>query len=405
MIEALGEDGWLHHERESWVRICGTWVPYPFQYNIHRLPAEERTRCFEGLQKLGAARSDEQSSPHSPPFKNFEQLIRASFGEGISEIFMLPYNEKVWAYPPAELATGWTEDRVAMPDLARVAEAMRTNEDHISWGPNNQFRFPKTGGTGAVRSAVAERLPAEKIQYGRRVTAIDPQTRTVTAEDGTQATYESLITSIPLDVLCTLVGSGELNEAAARGLRYSSVNLIGVGLLGKPGPDVDKKCWMYFPEANAPFYRVTVFSHYSPNNVPDIGKYWSLMAEVSESPHKPVDEARVAEDTVEGMLATGLIENREQVNHTYTLRIERGYPTPSLRRDEAIEFILPRLEEFDIYSRGRFGAWKYEVSNQDHSMMQGVEVVNRLVHGSPELTLWFPNIVNRMHPIYGKAWL
>jgi hypothetical protein len=50
-----------------------------------------------------------------------------------------------------------------------------------------------------------------------------------------------------------------------------------------------EKCWMYFPEDNCPFYRVTVFSNYSPRNVPDPSRQWSLMAEVSESPGKPVD--------------------------------------------------------------------------------------------------------------------
>jgi hypothetical protein len=39
-----------------------------------------------------------------------------------------------------------------------------------------------------------------------------------------------------------------------------------------------------------------------------------------------------------------------------------------------------------VFSRGRFGAWKYEVSNQDHSLMQGVEVVNRLITGTAERT-------------------
>jgi hypothetical protein len=162
---------------------------------------------------------------------------------------------------------------------------------------------------------------------------------------------------------------------------------------------------MYFPEPNCPFYRVTVFSNYSPNNVPDISKYWSLMAEVSESPAKPVDAASVEETVIQGLLNAGLIEDRSQVRHVWRRRIEHGYPTPALGRDEALHRILPELEELGIYSRGRFGAWKYEVANQDHCYMQGVEVVNRLLSGSPELTIWFPSIVNQMHPVYGKDWL
>jgi hypothetical protein len=45
--------------------------------------------------------------------------------------------------------------------------------------------------------------------------------------------------------------------------------------------------------------------------------------------------------------------------------------------------------ERDVYSRGRFGAWQYEVGNMDHSVMQGVEVVNRVLLGEPEET-WKP---------------
>lgn len=37
-----------------------------------------------------------------------------------------------------------------------------------------------------------------------------------------------------------------------------------------------------------------------------------------------------------------------------------------------------------IYSRGRFGAWKYEVGNMDHSFMQRVEMVERILLGNEE---------------------
>ena len=49
--------------------------------------------------------------------------------------------------------------------------------------------------------------------------------------------------------------------------------------------------------------------------------------------------------------------------------------------------VLPALEEKGILSRGRFGAWRYEVSNQDHSCMQGVEAVDKVLLDAEEQTV------------------
>jgi hypothetical protein len=73
---------------------------------------------------------------------------------------------------------------------------------------------------------------------------------------------------------------------------------------------------------------------------------------------------------------------------------EYGYPTPTLGRDVALAPVQEYLESKHIYSRGRFGAWKYEVSNQDHTFMQGVEWVDHQFNGKTEITVHHPESVN-----------
>jgi protoporphyrinogen oxidase len=83
--------------------------------------------------------------------------------------------------------------------------------------------------------------------------------------------YENIISTIPLDVTLRLLDGTTAEERArceewAGDLRYSSTHVLGVGLRGLNPHGA--KCWLYFPEPEIPFYRATVFSHYSPHNVP-----------------------------------------------------------------------------------------------------------------------------------------
>jgi hypothetical protein len=75
-------------------------------------------------------------------------------------------------------------------------------------------------------------------------------------------------------------------------------------------------------------------------------------------------------------------------------RLEHGYPTPSLARDGALEKALPWLRAAGIWSRGRFGSYKYEVGNQDHSLMLGVECADNVLFGAKVRSRQF---TSRMH--------
>ncbi|HLK16568.1 MAG TPA: FAD-dependent oxidoreductase [Fimbriimonadaceae bacterium] len=385
VMELALPEQWLNHQRESWVWMKGGFVPYPFQNNLRHLPKEVMWECLSGLM-------DAASEPPAAP-KNFGEWIVQTCGRGIAEHFMFPYNFKVWAHPPEEMDYKWIGERVAVPDAKRAARNILFGLDDVSWGPNDTFQFPKAGGTGAVWKGVSKLLCQERLHLGVTCEAIDPRARVARFSNGSEVQYDHLISTLPIPEIIRIAGLSKLQPAASR-LPFSSSNIVGIGLAGTPPPQLATKCWMYFPEDDCPFYRVTVFSNYSPRNVPAGGPYWSLMAEVSESKHRSVDQGTLIEQTVQGMVNTGLIDDPSQVVSRWSFRAPYGYPTPGIERDDLLQEIQPALEAHGIFSRGRFGAWKYEVSNQDHSFMQGVEVVDRLLLGVPEMTHRFPNTVN-----------
>ena len=99
------------------------------------------------------------------------------------------------------------------------------------------------------------------------------------------------------------------------------------------------------------------------------------------------------EQTVHALVRYGFI-SVDQVVSKYHLRLDHGYPVPTITRDALLATIQPWLESKGAYSRGRFGGWRYEVGNQDHSFMQGVEVADLIMRGIPEDTYPYPNYVN-----------
>ncbi len=421
---ALGKDGWYEHQRESWVWIKKRFVPYPFQNNLHRLDPEDRWACVEGLLEAWQRANARDCRPEREDLRpetrdlrpesaqekksnvsslksqvsglNFEFWMLSTFGPGITELFMYPYNFKVWAYPPSQMDAHWIGERVSVPGLGGVLKSICLHRDEFSWGPNKVFRFPKVGGTGAVWEAIGRMLPAERVKLGCRAEEIDVAKKRVKISTGETIEYKHLISTIPLNHLIRIAPT-VVNPSETDKLLYSATNVVGVGLEGSTPDHLRTKCWMYFPDGNSPYYRVTVFTNYSPNNAPKPGQQWSLMTETSESSMKPVQHDSLVQETLLALEEDGLIPDRTKICSVVHKRLAQGYPTPFLGRDAVVDPMLRAFEAHGIWSRGRFGAWKYEVANQDHSFAQGYECVERLVSGGGvecEPTLFIPEVVN-----------
>lgn len=369
------------HERirESWIVTADAWVPYPFQNNLRYLPKEVQLKCL-----LGAAKA--ASNGHGRNAANFRDWILETFGDGIAEAFMFPYNAKVWTTPLDQMSKAWIGERVSVVDYDRLLKNVLYSQDDVGWGPNSKFRFPLHGGTGEIYRRMATRFP-DKIGHGKALTEVDPSRRTISFADGSGDTYDCLISTAPLDLLAKglKIDGTELLDASY-GLRHNNLLVLGLGLRKKIETG---RCWVYFAEEDMPCYRATYFSHYSPNNVPsgDTEKYSSLMCEMSIPIGETVNPESILDRVIAGLIRAKILEesDHQSIVSRYHRTVPYSYPIPTLDRDRALQVLQPALMKMGIYSRGRFGAWRYEIGNMDHSVMMGVEAANHIVLQEPEI--------------------
>ena len=379
LVDKLMGDDFTQLEREAWVWTEGRYIPYPFQNNIKDLEPQTVMDCLMGLIEA-------QRERHGPP-ANFAEWVDNVFGVGIAKHFMLPYNFKVWATPAELMNHVWIGERVSVVDVESVLRGVVFDEAEVSWGPNNTFKYPLRGGTGSLYNGL---LPfvVDHLELGSPVLAVDAAERVVRTGDGRRWPYDVLLSTMPLNHLieATEQAPDAVSKAAAK-LRWSGSHIVGIGL---DRPNQTTKNWVYYPEPDLPFYRVTYLSNYSPYMTPSPDQT-ILLTETSRSVHKQEPAETIVERVVDGLVESGLMEpaDRSCIVSRWRCSPEMSYPVPSIERDAALGVVQPWLRSQGIWSRGRFGAWLYEIGNMDHSAMQGVEFVDAVLNGVPE-TVWIP---------------
>ncbi len=360
----------LRVERRSRMWLRERWLAYPVR------PLEVSTalgwkqafRVGMSAVKAGLLRPQE-------PMETYAEYVRAYYGQALAEMLFEPYAEKVWGVSPQTLAAETAVVRLRGDNIWHAFwDSFRgKGETYVK-----EFGYPY-GGIGAIADGLREKAQQAGVEIlcGAEVESleVDEETGNVTSLryrcDGSHREVEadSVISTLPLPSLCQRMGTKIEREALRRseGLRFRSLVLLFLRF----ARDLQvQDTWLYFPEAEVPFSRVSLPHNFEPSCVPE-GETVLLV----ELPCDFNDERWGATDRqlVES-ISPHLEETqlaRGEMDAFLTARLRWGYPIYALDTQKILREVYSGLSAFpNLISTGRQGLFRH--NNLDQSIQMGL---------------------------------
>jgi protoporphyrinogen oxidase len=327
-------------------------IKYPFENGLSDLPPEDRFFCINGFVKnLIAVEKGEVPAP-----KNFREWIYFTFGEGIAECYMVPYNEKIWKFPTDRMSCHWVDGRIPRPpveDIIRSAIGIETE------GYTHQavFSYPLDGGIEALVQAIAR--PIEQfIRTGFRVTSLKKCGDQWEISNGKEVIHaDQCICTMPVQhLLVCLEGVPTEVKNAVHELKYNSLVCVNIGIRG-PVPPIS---WLYVPDPSlGKTNRISFPSGYSRHVAPDGCS--AILAEITHQPHDEVagmNDAELTGEVVE-MLQEMHLVTKDQVVYSSVERQPFAYVVYDLEYLKNIALVKNYFNGFGIPLVGRFAQFDY----------------------------------------------
>ncbi|MEI8331638.1 MAG: FAD-dependent oxidoreductase [Methanomicrobiales archaeon] len=354
--------------RNTKIFYKGRYVKYPFENGLSDLPLEDRYFCInEFIKTHVAVEKGELAAP-----ENFREWIYYTFGKGITECYMVPYNEKIWKFPSNRMSLHWVDGRIPRPpveDVIKSAIGIPTE----GYAHQSVFSYPLDGGIEALVTAIARPI-RDKIRTGFCVTSVRKTGAGFAISNGTETIVAvQCISTIPVQqLMAALEEVPEHVKTACSKLRFNTITCINIGIRGA----VPEISWLYIPEiALGMTNRISFPSRYSAHAAPT--GYSSVLAEIT---HQPGDDASRMDDAafidhVITMLETMQIFKRDQVVYSSVERQPYAYVVYDLDYLHNIAIVKDYCTTAGIPLIGRFSQFEY--LNMDGCLRSVMDFVAR----------------------------
>lgn len=344
----LKNDEWAEISRRSCCFVGGKLITAPIQYNLAELPPALFAKCVESY----AARPDLASNAQA----TFRDYIVSGFGQELADLFLIPQNEKTMVISLDHLSKNAVRRFFPAPDEKLVRMGMAAGGSANAKSYNSNFWYPKVGGIGRLVHGL--RTGLENCIANQDVIAVNLRDKTICTASQDTFHWDSIFSSIPIKSFCQMTNDDEL-VSASQTLSHSSTISFNIGLRGPLRRDFENIHWLYVPDRKIPFYRVGFYSNIGTGMCTP--GHSGIYVEVG-LPSEEVDGTNLVHDlqpkVMKSLEDLGWIDSRD-VTCVVIHVMRHAYVHLTPQRDKAMDAILKRLREFQVFPIGRYGQWDY----------------------------------------------
>ena len=349
------------HDRKAKIYFRKRLMPYPFELNLYQTPDLIRDECLAGLEEVSPNGRDNELEMRAGSFASY---ALQAFGSGISNHYLLPYNEKIWATAPTEITCEWMRF-LPTANLEKIRQnAFQPNDDRF--GYNTSFYYPTENGIQDLADAFGNRLT--NVNLNQTAASVDLDRKVVAFQSGESIRFKRLVSTIPLKSLAYLSKQPKLIQLA-QNLVNTTVHIVNVVIKGQVPEGVH---WAYFPEPDVIFYRVSFPKNYFDRSAPD--GHHIISVEVGR--RAPVRDLRMLTKRVIDDIKGQPIFQVDEVVDTHVETIPHAYCIYDRMRTSLVDQLITEFESYDVISTGRYGRWEY--SAMEDAISYGREVARQL---------------------------
>ncbi len=325
-------------------------IDYPFQMNIHQLPKSEFIDCLYDLF----------NKEEKDKYLNFEEMLYGKFGKSITEKFLKPYNEKLYACNLNDLDTDAMGRFFPYAKPEQIIANMKKSNVQTY---NSSFSYPKSGAQFFV-DVITRKIDKNKVRLNSTVEFIDPKNKTAII-NGEHIKYSSLINTMPLNQLIKILPE-DYTKSLQNVLSCNKVLVFNLGF--DKNIDNTKTHWTYFPDKSINFYRVGYYSNILGFDC------LSMYIEIGFKEDAIIDLEKQFELTLENLKKCGIISDHQLVAHN-ALIINPGYVHITKQSNEKVNDFRKMIAEDGIYTIGRYGKWTY--CSIEDCMIDAMDLANK----------------------------